>query len=182
MKHQYVNQQKLIDMQKLYAGQSERGAKTPAEDRMVGMYTHATFDLNPRASSIDTPLHSFIPFKHVDHMHPNAAQRYEAKGGDAAAFGGPKYQALDRADYADYYDRCQRPGSPAMRDPNPTVTLIPGLGMVAWGKDKSESRVTAEFYNCAVEVMRGSEAIDEYITNRLSKTTGAGNHGRWRSY
>ncbi len=35
--------------------------------------------------------------------------------------------------------------------------------MVAWGKDKSESRVTAEFYNCAVEVMRGAEAIDEYI-------------------
>src|SRR5215472_15962413 len=35
--------------------------------------------------------------------------------------------------------------------------------MVAWGKTKSESRVTAEFYNCAVEVMRGAEAIDEYI-------------------
>ena len=35
--------------------------------------------------------------------------------------------------------------------------------MVAWGKDKTESRVTAEFYNCAVEVMRGAEAIDEYI-------------------
>jgi len=50
-----------------------------------------------------------------------------------------------------------------MRDPNPTVILIPGLGMVAWGKDKSESRVTAEFYNCAVEVMRGAEAIDTYI-------------------
>ena len=47
--------------------------------------------------------------------------------------------------------------------PNPTVVLIPGLGMVAWGKDKSESRVTAEFYNCAVEVMRGAEAIDQYI-------------------
>ena len=50
-----------------------------------------------------------------------------------------------------------------MRDPNPTVILIPGLGMIAWGKDKSESRVTAEFYNCAVEVMRGAEAIDEYV-------------------
>jgi NAD(P)-dependent dehydrogenase (short-subunit alcohol dehydrogenase family) len=49
-----------------------------------------------------------------------------------------------------------------MRDPNPTVVLIPGLGMVAWGKDKSESRVTAEFYNCAVDVMRGAEAIDSY--------------------
>jgi NAD(P)-dependent dehydrogenase (short-subunit alcohol dehydrogenase family) len=50
-----------------------------------------------------------------------------------------------------------------MRDPNPTVILIPGLGMIAWGKDKSESRVTAEFYNCAVEVMRGAEAMDEYF-------------------
>ena len=49
-----------------------------------------------------------------------------------------------------------------MRDPNPTVVLIPGLGMIAWGKNKSESRVTAEFYNCAIEVMRGAEAIDTY--------------------
>src|SRR5258705_10172320 len=50
-----------------------------------------------------------------------------------------------------------------MRDPNPTVILIPSVGMIGWGKDKSESRVTAEFYNCAVEVMRGAEAIDRYI-------------------
>jgi phosphoglycerate dehydrogenase-like enzyme len=35
--------------------------------------------------------------------------------------------------------------------------------MIAWGKNKSESRVTAEFYNCAVEVMRGAEAIGEYV-------------------
>ena len=67
-----------------------------------------------------------------------------------------------RKDYAAYYDRCKRPDSPAMRDPNPTVILIPGLGMIAWGKNKSESRVTAEFYNCAIEVMRGAEAIDRY--------------------
>ena len=49
-----------------------------------------------------------------------------------------------------------------MRDPNPTVVLIPGLGMIAWGKNKSESRVTAEFYCCAVEVMRGAEAVSKY--------------------
>jgi NAD(P)-dependent dehydrogenase (short-subunit alcohol dehydrogenase family) len=49
-----------------------------------------------------------------------------------------------------------------MRDPNPTVVLVPGLGMIAWGKSKSESRVTAEFYNCAIEVMRGAEAMDRY--------------------
>jgi rhamnulose-1-phosphate aldolase/alcohol dehydrogenase len=67
-----------------------------------------------------------------------------------------------RKDYAAYYERCKHPDSPAIRDPNPTVVLIPGLGMLAWGKNKSESRVTAEFYNCAIEVMRGAEAIDEY--------------------
>src|SRR6516225_7458993 len=330
-------QQKLTGLQRLYAAEPDKGPKTAPEDKMVGMYLHATFNLNPRPSSIDTPLHSFVPFKHVDHMHPNAAisiaaaknserltkevygeevlwtprlrpgfelglalericaehpnakgvilgqhglinwanddkecyeltlaliekaalyieARYEQKGGDAKAFGGPKYQTLDdsrrrevfaailpwlrgrisqqrrfigtiqdderilrfvnsrdaarlaelgtscpdhflrtkikplyvdwnpqaediealkaklqsglekyRRDYADYYNRCKRPNSPAMRDANPTVILIPGLGLVAWGKDKSESRVTAEIYNCAVEVMRGSEAIDEYI-------------------
>jgi rhamnulose-1-phosphate aldolase/alcohol dehydrogenase len=68
-----------------------------------------------------------------------------------------------RADYAAYYAKCRRANSPAMRDPSPMVVLIPGLGMVAWGKDKSESRVTAEFYNCAVEVMRGAEAMDRYV-------------------
>ena len=74
-----------------------------------------------------------------------------------------------RHDYASYYETCKRPNSPAMRDPNPTVMLIPGLGMIAWGKDKSESRVTAEFYNCAVEVMRGAEAIDHYIALPLQE-------------
>jgi NAD(P)-dependent dehydrogenase (short-subunit alcohol dehydrogenase family) len=49
------------------------------------------------------------------------------------------------------------------------VILIPGLGMVAWGKDKSESRVTAEFYTCAVEVMRGAEAIDNYTALPLQE-------------
>jgi rhamnulose-1-phosphate aldolase/alcohol dehydrogenase len=330
-------QQKLVDLQKLYARRAEKGLKSPAEDEMVGMYTHATFNLNPRPSSIDTPLHSFLPGKHVDHMHPNAIisiaasrrceeltkeifggamayvpwmrpgfelglamqeisranpgtqaimmgqhgfiswddddaacykltldfiekaseyieAKYAAKGGDAAAFGGAVYQSLPeerrrevfaaiapwlrgqvsqqkrfigtiqddekilrfvnskdaprlaelgtscpdhflrtkikplyvawdpasgdlaglkkllseglaqyREDYAAYYQACKHPNSPAQRDPNPTVILIPGIGMIAWGKDKSESRVTAEFYNCAVEVMRGAEAIDEYI-------------------
>jgi rhamnulose-1-phosphate aldolase/alcohol dehydrogenase len=340
-------QEKLVALQKVYGKAANRGPKTPAEDEMVAMYNHCTFNLNPRASSIDTPLHSFVPYKHVDHTHPNAAisvaasqnsarltkeiygedvvhtpwlrpgfelglemqkicrenptakgimmgqhglinwanddkgcyfttldlieraaqyidKKYAEKGGDATVFGGqlhktlpqetrnkifsrllpwlrgqvsqqkrfigtvqddetilrfvnskdaerlaelgtscpdhflrtkikPLYVKLDaipamddeqaietfvahlkekltqgvakyRADYAEYYNRCKRPNSPAMRDPNPTVILIPGLGMIAWGKDKSESRVTAEFYNCAVEVMRGAETIDKYIS------------------
>ena len=65
-------QEKLIALQTVYANKKKRGPKTPAEDEMVGMYPHCTFNLNPRASSIDTPLHSFVPGKHVDHTHPNA--------------------------------------------------------------------------------------------------------------
>ena len=68
-----------------------------------------------------------------------------------------------RRDYQSYYDKCKHADSPAVRDPNPTVMLIPGLGLIAWGKDKSESRITAEFYSCAVAVMRGAESVDAYI-------------------
>jgi rhamnulose-1-phosphate aldolase/alcohol dehydrogenase len=67
-----------------------------------------------------------------------------------------------RNDYTAYYEACKHPNSPAMRDPNPTVILIPGLGLIAWGKNKSESRVTAEFYSLAIEVMRSAEAISQY--------------------
>jgi len=336
-------QEKLIGLQATYLARKDNGLKSKAEDDMIGMYSHATFNLNPRATSIDTPLHSYLPGKHVDHMHPNSIiaiaaskncqritkeifgdrmayvpwmrpglelglamqqiakenpkvkavmmgqhgfiswhddekvcyeqtlqfieeaaayieSKYEAKGGHAKAFGGQKYQSLDvarrhtvlasilpwlrgqiskerrfigtvqedeailrfanskdaarlaglgtscpdhflrtkiqplyvdwnpqsedeptlrkklaealdryRANYKAYYDSCKRPDSPAMRDPNPTVVIIPGIGMIAWGKDKSESRVTAEFYNCAVEVMRGAEAIDSYIALPLQE-------------
>src|SRR5882757_8610995 len=54
-------QDKLIALQKIYAAYPQKGPKTQGEDDMVGMYNHCTFNLNPRASSIDTPLHSFIP-------------------------------------------------------------------------------------------------------------------------
>ena len=70
--------------------------------------------------------------------------------------------AAYREDYAAYYEACKHPDSPAMRDPNPTVILIPGVGLIAWGKNKSESRVTAEFYMLAIQVMRGAEAISSY--------------------
>ncbi len=329
-------QERLMGLRRSYLARADRGLKSAAEDEMVGMYAHATFNLNPRAPSIDTPLHSFLPGRHVDHMHPNAiiaiaasaaSERltqeifgsamafvpwmrpgfelglsmqdlvranpqvraimmgqhgfiswadddkecytetlkfieraaeyieaaYQKKGGDQAAFGGAKHAPLDesesrevlsavlpwlrgqvsgekrvlatvqsspgilrfvnsrdaarlaelgtscpdhflrtkikplyvdwdpkgrdvgalkerlaaglaqyRRDYAAYYEGCARSDSPAMRDPNPTVVLIPGIGLVGWGKDKSESRVTAEFYTAAIEVMRGAEAIDRY--------------------
>lgn len=340
----YMN--KLLSLIPNYNNAPDNGPKTPAEDAMVGYFPHCTFNLNPRASSIDTPLHGFLPARHIDHMHPNsvisiaackgskeltkeifgdeigwvpwlrpgfelglmmqreveanpslkglvmgqhglinwadddkecyeltlaliekAAAYIESKDKGDQTFGGQKYSTLGdenrdgllvdllpwlrgqvsqmnkfvgtvetrdsilrfvnsndadrlaelgtscpdhflrtkikplyvdwnpdsyvqsgenadearaealadlkskltsglekyREDYAAYYEAHKHDNSPAMRDPNPTVILIPGVGMIAWGKDKSESRVTAEFYTCAVEVMRGSEALGEYI-------------------
>ncbi|MEM6283847.1 MAG: bifunctional rhamnulose-1-phosphate aldolase/short-chain dehydrogenase, partial [Chloroflexota bacterium] len=323
----------LLALREIYQNDPDAGLKTPAEDRMVSLYPHAVYNLNPRAASIDTPLHGFIPFCHVDHTHPNAAIAIaacsngkqlteEIYGGEVAwvdwqrpgfdlgllmqhtieenpgivgimmgghglinwadddkecyelsltliekaaryleehdlgeqTFGGAKYAALAdeasksvlveilpklrgmvskqnkfigtvqyddailefvnsadaarlaelgtscpdhflrtkikplfvdwnpqsgdtaalldmlqtgieqyRRDYADYYEACKDDASPAMRDPNPRVILIPGVGMIAYGKNKSESRVTAEFYNNAVAVMRGAEAVGEYV-------------------
>lgn len=43
------------------------------EDEMVGLFNHCIFDLDSKAPSIDTPLHGFLPFKHIDHLHPDAA-------------------------------------------------------------------------------------------------------------
>ena len=64
-----------------------------------------------------------------------------------------------RRDYAGYYQAHQTADSPAMRDPNPTVVLIPGLGMLSFGKSKKEARITGEFYVNAIHVMEGATAL-----------------------
>lgn len=68
-----------------------------------------------------------------------------------------------RDGYAAYYERCKHRDSPAMRNPNPSVILLPGLGMVTFAKNATEARVTAEFYKNAVNVMRGAEAVSRYV-------------------
>jgi rhamnulose-1-phosphate aldolase/alcohol dehydrogenase len=66
--------------------------------------------------------------------------------------------------YADYYAKCKRANSPAMRDPNPVVILYPGIGMFTFAKDKQTARVAAEFYINAINVMKGAEAVSEYTS------------------
>ena len=66
--------------------------------------------------------------------------------------------------YADYYNSCKHPDSPAMRDANPVVLLYPGVGMFTFAKDKQTARVAAEFYINAINVMKGAEAISEYTS------------------
>jgi len=303
------------------------------EDEMVGYLTHCTFNLNPRAASIDTPLHAFVPKPHVDHMHPDAViaiaasknsralteeifgveigwlpwkrpgfelglwletfcrenpdangvvleshglftwgetakdcyettiriinraiEWFESQSADKAAFGGearPTLPAVERRalaarlmpairghisgserkighfddqpavlefvaskdmdrlaalgtscpdhflrtkirplliafnpdepdvdntiaglpaaieqygqDYAAYYARCKHADSPAMRDPNAVVYLVPGVGMITFAKDKATARISAEFYVNAINVMRGASAVSTYV-------------------
>jgi rhamnulose-1-phosphate aldolase/alcohol dehydrogenase len=302
------------------------------EDEMVGYLPHCTFNLNPRAASIDTPLHAYVPARHVDHMHPDAiiaiaaakdskaltqqifgdsigwlpwkkpgyelglwlsdfCQRnpdakgvvleshglftwaddaqecydltlqviqtamdwFAAKTAGKPAFGGALHKSLDakvrrataarlmpairgmvsgqqhmvghftdtdavlefvnardmvrlaglgtscpdhflrtkirplvvdfdpanpdveatlagladavaayREGYEAYYQRCRRDNSPAMRDPNAVVYLVPGVGMISFARDKATARISGEFYVNAINVMRGADAVSQY--------------------
>ena len=317
---------KLVALKDLYRGAGH-------EDEMVGYLPHCTFNLNPRAASIDTPLHAYVPHRYVDHMHPDAIiaiaasknskavtrqifgdaigwlpwkkpgfelglwlEKFckgnpEAKGvvleshglftwGDTpkacyettiatinqaiawfarntegkAVFGGAAMKPLDRkarraiaarvmpqirglisadshklghfddspavlefvnsnslrplaalgtscpdhflrtkirplviefdparpdvdavvarladevaayrAGYQAYYDRCRHEDSPAMRDPNPVVYLMPGVGMFTFARDKATARISGEFYVNAINVMRGASTVSQYV-------------------
>jgi len=57
---------RLLNLKKVYRGIEH-------EDEMVELFNHCIYDLNSKAPSIDTPLHAFLPFKHIDHLHPDAA-------------------------------------------------------------------------------------------------------------
>lgn len=312
-------QDKLLSLDKYYGGEQD-------DDKMVGYLPHCTFNLNGRAASIDTPLHSLLPYNHIDHVHPDAIIALAASSGgkaateeiwngeigwlpwkrpgytlavqlrdyvaanprlrgvmlaghgiicwgdsarscydntialvadaanylnerlaDKPAFGGaavgpnpdrrkivaalaPALRGLmvgarakvahfddtpetlefvgsndfeklaaigtscpdhflrtkiapltldparleDRAyleksivDYRDayaaYYNRCAGPNDPAMRDANPVVVLAPGIGMLTFAADKTTARLASEFYANAINVMRGAEAVGDYI-------------------
>ena len=66
--------------------------------------------------------------------------------------------------YAEYYETCKHPNSPAIRDANPVIILYPGVGMFSFSKDKQTTRVASEFYINAINVMKGAEAISEYTS------------------
>ena len=67
-----------------------------------------------------------------------------------------------RTEYAAYYDRHAEPDSPAMRGADPSIVLVPGVGMFSFGADKQTARVAGEFYVNAINVMRGAEAVSRY--------------------
>lgn len=75
----------------------------------------------------------------------------------------PQFEAY-RKMYAEYYETCKHPNSPAMRDANPVIILYPGIGMFSFAKDKQTTRVASEFYINAINVMKGAEAVSEYTS------------------
>ncbi len=68
-------------------------------------------------------------------------------------------------DYATYYQAHAVADSPAMRDPNPAIVLIPGIGMFSFGKSKTEARLAGEFYLNAIHVMEGASALADTAPN-----------------
>ena len=68
-----------------------------------------------------------------------------------------------RLDYAAYYRSFAEPDSPALRDANPSVVVIPGLGLIGFGQDKREARITTEFFVNAIHVMAGATALEDPV-------------------
>src|SRR5579862_8526537 len=66
-----------------------------------------------------------------------------------------------RTDYKNYYDAFAIPDSPKLRDSNPSVVVVPGLGLFGFGKNKKEARITTEFFINAIHVMAGANALDD---------------------
>jgi rhamnose utilization protein RhaD (predicted bifunctional aldolase and dehydrogenase) len=127
---------KVRAIKPLYLNNPDRGPKTRVEDDMYAMYNHCVFNLNPRACSIDTPLHTFVPFEHVDHLHPNAVIAIAAS---------VNQEQLCKEVYGDevIYVPWQRPGfdmglmiESLMKDnPQAKGVLLGHHGMSSWSHD-----------------------------------------------
>lgn len=94
--------------------------------------------------------------------------------------------ATYRDEYAEYYKKHALPDSPAMRDASPTVVLVPGVGMFTFGKNKTESRLTGEFYTNAIHVMQGAgslgSGVDCVDVPQAGPAAGAGEFTVYENY
>jgi rhamnulose-1-phosphate aldolase/alcohol dehydrogenase len=123
---------KLESLQGLYRGREH-------EDEMVGYLPHCTFGLNPRAASIDTPLHAFIPKRHVDHMHPDAviaiAAARDAERLTREVFGGEVgFVPWQRPGF----DLGLRLGALVRSNPGLSGIVLAGHGLFTWGESASD--------------------------------------------
>lgn len=146
---------KLHNLKSVYGGIEK-------EDEMVGLFNHCIFDLDSKAPSIDTPLHAFLPFKHIDHLHPDAAIAI------AAAKDGKRI-TKELFDGEIGWVEWQRPGFDLglkLEDCLNENLDIKGImlgshGLFTWGD-------TA--YDCYVNTLNVVEKCAEYIEEKVSKS------------
>jgi rhamnose utilization protein RhaD (predicted bifunctional aldolase and dehydrogenase)/NAD(P)-dependent dehydrogenase (short-subunit alcohol dehydrogenase family) len=88
---------------------------------------------------------------------------WDAASGDLSALKTrlQEQAASYRAEYKKYYEAWAKPDSPKLRDSNPSVVLIPGVGLFGFGKSKKEARITTEFFINAIHVMAGANALED---------------------
>lgn len=146
--------EKLRSLKKVYKG-------LEYEDEMVALFNHCIFDLNSKAPSIDTPLHAFLPFKHIDHLHPDAAIAIAAsKEGERIT------QELFDGQIA--WVPWQKPGFDLglqlknTLDANPGIRgiMLGGHGLFTWGD-------TA--YSCYLNSLEVIEKASEFLSSNYGK-------------
>jgi rhamnose utilization protein RhaD (predicted bifunctional aldolase and dehydrogenase)/NAD(P)-dependent dehydrogenase (short-subunit alcohol dehydrogenase family) len=92
--------------------------------------------------------------------------------------------ATYREDYKKYYQAHAEKDSPALRDSNPSVVVVPGIGLFGFGKDKREARITSEFFVNAIHVMAGASALEDAAgkTGPAPQARRAEQAGEFKSY
>ncbi|NMM48346.1 bifunctional aldolase/short-chain dehydrogenase [Marinigracilibium pacificum] len=131
------------------------------EDEMVELFNHCIYDLSSKAPSIDTPLHALLPYKHIDHLHPDAAIAI------AAAKDGEKImKEIYGEDFA--WIPWQRPGfdlslkleEAINKNPNLKGLYLGGHGLFTWGETS---------YECYLNSLEAIEKASEYIKSKEGK-------------
>lgn len=125
-------------LEALYRGHSFEN-KMAFEDEMAGLLPHCTFGLNPRPASVDTPLHAFIPHRHVDHLHPDAvvaiAATHDSRELTRQIYGGEVgWLAWQRPGF----DLGLRAGAAARANPHWRGLVLEGHGLFSWGATARE--------------------------------------------
>jgi rhamnose utilization protein RhaD (predicted bifunctional aldolase and dehydrogenase)/NAD(P)-dependent dehydrogenase (short-subunit alcohol dehydrogenase family) len=139
--------------------------KVSEQKRLIGSYSDHP-DVLEFVNSADAQKLAYLGTSCPDHfirtkIRPMFVPWDPKSGTDALRKEIEKQIAVYRQEYAEYYRKHAEPDSPAMRDPNPSVVLIPGLGMFTFGKTKPESRIIGEFYVNAIHVMKGAGALED---------------------
>jgi rhamnose utilization protein RhaD (predicted bifunctional aldolase and dehydrogenase)/NAD(P)-dependent dehydrogenase (short-subunit alcohol dehydrogenase family) len=139
--------------------------RVSAHKRLIGSYSELP-EVLEFVNSADAEKLAYLGTSCPDHfirtkIRPMHVAWNPASGTDELKKSIDARLAVYRVEYAEYYRKHAEPTSPAMRDPNPTVVLIPGIGMFSFGKSKPEARITGELYVNAIHVMKGAAALEE---------------------